>query len=317
MPGIDKPITQLIKPKELRQLMQRSMWPWLTDALIDWAVMIGTIALAGIWNNPFGYIIAILVVGNRQHALACLGHDGTHFLISDNRKVNEFLSGFLAWYPLGITNSGYRSLHNRHHKHLNTHDDPEIHHKRSRAPQWDIPMTPRRLFKYALLDLVGYSIPDYYIIVTFSKATNKSEYLVMGAYHLGVTIALITAGFWWAPLIWYGALITSFMMFFRLRLWLEHQGTDLVHRLELNWWQSSLFYPHLAWHHWEHHQWPSIPYHHLPEFRKKIGEVPVVNLRELIQHFNSLPKIPSGTPLRTGIPTVDVVEARKEERLAA
>ncbi|QQG36621.1 MAG: fatty acid desaturase [Micavibrio aeruginosavorus] len=283
-------------------LHKRSVFPWLKDAIIDWVVIAVAIAAAGIWNNPLGYVAAVIVVGNRQHALACLGHDGTHFLLSTKRKLNDTLSGFLAWYPLGITNSGYRSLHNRHHIYLNTEDDPEIHHKRSRAPQWDIPITPQRIIMYVLLDLVGYSIPDYYIIVTYSKATRKTEYVLLAAYHLSFIAVFLAAGLWWVPLIWYVSLVTSFMMFFRLRLWLEHQGTDLVHRLELNGWQSALFYPHLAWHHWEHHQWPAVPYHRLPELRKMVEDVPVITLQQLWEHFNSLPNISSGTPLSNGIP---------------
>ncbi len=303
MPAVSRDyLASRVTTDDLKRLHQRTLRPWLMNALLDWAIIIGVLVLAGVWRNPAGYILTILVIGNRQHALACLGHDGTHFLLSKNKKLNDFFSGFLAWYPLGITNSGYRSLHNRHHIYLNTQDDPEIHHKKSRAPQWDIPMTPGKLIRYALLDMVGYSIPDYYIIVTYSKATRKSEYIIMGAYHLAVSLFLVATGFWWVPIIWYISLITAFMMFFRLRLWLEHQGTDLVHRLDLNWWQSALLYPHLAYHHWEHHQWPAVPFHRLPELRKMVPDIPAITLKELIQHFDALPNIPSGTPLSEGIP---------------
>ena len=55
------------------------------------------------------------------------------------------------------------------------------------------------------------------------------------------------------------------MMSFRLRLWLEHQGTPETHRLHLNFWQAALLAPHNSWLHWEHHTWPTIPYHRLAE----------------------------------------------------
>jgi fatty acid desaturase len=148
-----------ITPAQLKVLNERAVWPWLKDALLDWAVMIGAVVLAGFWNNPAGYALAVLIVGNRQHGLALLGHDGTHCTLSHNRALNEFLTNLLAWWPLLLTNGGYRALHTEHHLHLSTDRDPEIVHKKSRAPQWDLPAPLARILLYAAKDLAGYSIP--------------------------------------------------------------------------------------------------------------------------------------------------------------
>ena len=209
------------------------MWPWLKDALLDWAVMIGAIVLAGLWNNPAGYALAVLIVGNRQHGLALLGHDGTHCTLSHNRALNEFLTNLLAWWPLAVdqwrlSRPAHRSSPSSGHGR-----DPEIVHKKSRAPQWDLPAPLSRILGYAAKDLVGYSIPDFWIIVTFSKPPRKADYLGLAAFHLIANALLFWAGLWWVSALWYGSLVTAFMMFFRLRLWLEHQGSDLAHRLDL------------------------------------------------------------------------------------
>ena len=143
--------------------------------------------LAGLWNNPAGYMLAVLIVGNRQHGLALLGHDGTHCTLSHNRALNEFLTNLLAWWPLLLTNGGYRALHTDHHLHLSTDRDPEIVHKKSRAPQWDLPAPLTRILGYAAKDLAGYSIPDFWIIVTFSKPPRKADYLGLAAFHLSRT----------------------------------------------------------------------------------------------------------------------------------
>jgi fatty acid desaturase len=86
---------------------------------------------------------------------------------------------------------------------------------------------------------------------------------------------LFGAGLWWVAALWYGSLVTAFMMFFRLRLWLEHQGSDLAHRLDLNPWEGALLAPHLAWHHWEHHQFPAVPYWKLPALRRLVPDQPL------------------------------------------
>ncbi len=199
--------TPLPRPRitadQLRYLNERAAWPWLKDALLDWAVMIAAIVIAGVWNNPAGYALAVLIVGNRQHGLALLGHDGTHYTLSHNRKLNDFLTNLFAWWPLLLTNGGYRSLHNAHHKHLSTDDDPEIVHKKSRAPQWDLPAPLPRILGYAAKDLVGYSLPDFWIIVTFSKPPLKSDYLGLAAFHLVANALFLSAG----PMVGIGALV--------------------------------------------------------------------------------------------------------------
>jgi fatty acid desaturase len=298
-------IAKNVKASDIKPLYKKCLWRWIWDASRDWCVIAATIAAASWWNNPAGYILAVLIVGNRQHALSCLGHDGAHFTISRNRNLNEFLANIMAWFPVGLTNSGYRNMHNMHHLHLNTAHDPEINHKGMRAPQWDLPATPLTILKYAAMDLFGYSLRDYWIIIRFAKPNTNWSYAALVTWHLAANAACLFYGIWWVPLLWYASVTTSFMMFFRLRLWLEHQGTDWVHRLELKWWEEALFYPHLTYHHWEHHQWPAVPYCRLPELRKLVPELPTVTLAELLKGFGTLPRIPSGTPLSGGIPGRD------------
>ena len=96
----------------------------------------------------------------------------------------------------------------------------------------------------------------------------------------------------------FGALVTAFMMFFRLRLWLEHQGSDLAHRLDLKPSEAALLAPHLSWHHWEDHQWPAVPYWKLPELRRLIPDQPLVTLPSLIKFYKACPATLSGHPHR-------------------
>jgi fatty acid desaturase len=103
-----------------------------------------------------------------------LGGEGT---LSHNRALNEFLTKLL-------TKGGYRALHTDHHRHLSTDRDPEIVHKKASALQWDLPAPLTRILGYAVRDLAGYSIPDFWIIVTFSKPPRKADYLGLAAFHL-------------------------------------------------------------------------------------------------------------------------------------
>src|ERR1700719_4110033 len=283
----------------LRELGARALFPWLTDAAMDWLIIAAALAMIQLWPHVYTVLAGILIIGNRQHALAILGHDGTHYTLSRNAAFNDFLTNLLCFWPLGLTVSGYRALHYAHHKHTGTENDPELGHKRLRAPQWDLPATPRTVLRHALMDLIGNSIADYVIIVRFSKPSAKREYIPLVLFHAVATSLLLACGLWVTALAWYASLVTSFMMFFRLRLWLEHQGTGDTQRLQLTWWQSAILAPHNAWHHWEHHKYPTIPYHRLPQARRLLAGPVILTLEGLINELAATSPIPSGTPLRS------------------
>lgn len=282
----------------LRALGARAPLPWLADCAIDWIVIAAALAMIQLWPHVYTVIAGILIVGNRQHPLAILGHDGTHYTLSRNAALNDFLTNLFCFWPLGLTVSGYRALHYAHHKNTGTAHDPELGHKRMRAPQWDLPATPRTVLRYALMDLIGFSLADYIIIVRFSKPQARREYLPLALFHMLALSLLLGFGGWAMAAAWYAGLTTSFMMFFRLRLWLEHQGTGETQRLALTPWQGTLLAPHNAWHHWEHHKYPTIPYHKLPQARQCLTGPAILTLPELLAALAHADAVPSGPPLK-------------------
>lgn len=278
----------------LRSLSEPLVLPWLKDLFIDWAVLTISLSLVYFMPNPVTIFFCIIILGNRQHGLAILGHEGTHGRIAKSRWLNDLLSNIFCFWPLGLTASGYRKLHNQHHKNTGTEHDPELAHKRSRSPQWDLPAKPLKILKYAFLDMVGLSLPDYYIIVTYSKPEKNSDYIPLGLWHILFIGAFIFTSFWWIPILWYASLVTTFMLFFRLRLWLEHQGTSDTHRLHLTPVEGAILAPHNIWYHWEHHKYACIPYHQLPKARHMMTNVPVMKLTDLLEFFDKAAPSKSG-----------------------
>jgi fatty acid desaturase len=282
----------------LKALSAKTPWPWLADAALDWAVIAAALAAATLSGHPLAFAAAWFVVGNRQHALAILGHDGTHYTLLRTRWANDALTTLLALGPLGLTASGYRNVHFRHHKHTNTADDPELAHRRLKAPQWDLPATPRTVLGYAARDLVGYAIPDYLLFLRFAVPDHRLARPALALCHGAFVALAAAAGRIDVAVLWYAALLTTFMMQFRLRTWLEHQGSDSTHRLHLTPLERLLLSPHNAWYHYEHHAWPTVPYHRLPQLRAMTPGEPVMTLTELIGRYRLAAAIPSGTPLR-------------------
>ena len=117
---MQRPAKSSLDKEILLDLSRRTALPWLRDAVLDWTVIAGALGLVHVFSNPLTWLLALLIIGNRQHALAILGHDGTHFTLSHNRRLNDFLTNLMAFWPIGLTVSGYRALHFKHHKHTGT-----------------------------------------------------------------------------------------------------------------------------------------------------------------------------------------------------
>src|SRR5712692_4137354 len=116
----DAPPAGRLDTPTLRALGRRSLFPWLADAAMDWLVIAAALGMIHLWPHFYTALAGILIIGNRQHALTILGHDGTHYTLSRSAALNDFLTNLICFWPLGLTVSGYRALHYAHHKNTGT-----------------------------------------------------------------------------------------------------------------------------------------------------------------------------------------------------
>lgn len=294
---MNNPIKEIPK-SVLRELNPKNTFSWVRRSILDWCVIASFMYLAVIINHFAFYFITLFVIGNRQHALAILGHDGTHYTISKNRKINDFLSDVIAFGLLGLTTSGYRNLHFAHHKNMNTEHDPELMHRSKKAPQWDLPVTVPQILKYGFYDIFGYSVADYFGIILNAKPNKNYHYVFMIALNISFIGGFMFLNLSIVPALWYASLLTIFMMFFRFRTWLEHQGTDDTHRLKLSWVEGAILAPHDVWHHYEHHVCSAIPCYNLKYVRKYLSEKEIITLKGLFKFFKNSDRIKSGIPTK-------------------
>jgi fatty acid desaturase len=111
---------------------------WFHFALV-YAVIAGTIGLA-IWASremtSLGYgldwfillnAVVAVVIGASQHQLGGAVHEGTHFILFRNRKLNELASDWLAAFPIYTSTYQFRVHHLAHHQFVNDPErDPDI-----------------------------------------------------------------------------------------------------------------------------------------------------------------------------------------------
>jgi fatty acid desaturase len=301
----DERVTLLSRPQTFR---------WLGAALFDWGLI--ALAMAGAYfalqyaqasrfSPPSGILfifvcgLAIMVIGNRQHAIAILGHDGGHGLASSTRWVNDLLTEVFCFWPLNVGLGGYRAFHFKHHKTFGSAEDPELPHKRANAPRYDLPKTPREIFTYFWKDSIGLGIKEDLMLFELISGREGPLDVIGPIFWWGITLALLwTYGLWWLLILWFLALGSFFWATFRLRIWTEHMGTPDVHRISATWWQRALFVPHNTWYHFEHHRATTIPFWNLPKARGLNKEDSIKTIEELFESYATMPHIPSGTPLR-------------------
>jgi fatty acid desaturase len=244
------------------------LW-WFASVLRN--LLLIMLIIAGAWwsHTVLVYALAILVIGTRQHALVVLQHDGTHYHLSRNKRLNDFaMNVFTAW-PLGFSSSGYRRYHLAHHRSLGTPDDPELATYGRFAAKWSVNANIYSLFAF---DLVGFGARELFGLwddimkSRDPKASweRRTEIAGMVLWPVAAGGVLVTFGGWamlcCAAALWYVSLFTSFFAVFRLRAYAEHVGSDWTHR----WhkpalWRRLLYLPENTWLHWEHHTWPGIP----------------------------------------------------------
>jgi fatty acid desaturase len=284
-----------LPPALVQELTCRSGWRATLAIASDLAVIAVAIG-AGLvyWPNPFVLIPAVILIATRQHALFVIAHDAAHYLLFDERKLNDWAGRACATIQ-GLSMCSYRVIHRMHHNNLYGKLDPDT------ALHGGYPRGRWYLVKKLLKDLSGLTAWKTYAYFLFAApalntATNKairplddtSERLrndarhdrnIVIAFHVFVLIAFALSGYLVQYLaLWLLPLVTVVQAILRLRAIAEHGATtDFSSPLTaartnlggalLRW----LLFPHNVNHHIEHHLYASVPMHNLPALHREMN----------------------------------------------
>ena len=117
-----------------------------------------TIYLCHRYWNPMLYILAVAFIGSRQHALLVLMHDGVHYRLLRNRRLNDWMSEVMLAWPHLVSARQYRKNHFGHHKYLNTAEDPDLKRQEGRRGV-GLSAGGAELAKMLFRDAVGLNAP--------------------------------------------------------------------------------------------------------------------------------------------------------------
>lgn len=272
-----------LPPEELRKLSTLNPWVSILHIGLEWLGIIGAIWLCSHYWSIWLYIPTVMWIGARQHALLILMHEGTHYRLFKNKRLNDFVSEvFLAW-PNFITARAYRVSHFAHHRHISTDDDPDWVRKKNH--EWEFPKSWADLGRILLKDVFGLNTHQLIAEVTDLADTPEKESKPPRGYTLARVAFYLTAlaaviYFQWFLgflLFWLIPFGTWFKMIIRIRGIAEHYGLDdaaygLTRTTILSWFDKLFVAPNNINYHLEHHLYPSVPFFRLPRLHKKLME---------------------------------------------
>ena len=271
-----------LNPQALRPLTRLSPWRFGTHILLEWTIIIGVAAACSHFWSPMLYIVSVIVIGARLHALGIMAHDGTHFLISRNRFWNDLITElFLAW-PVFLSVTAYRAMHLNHHRHLNTEKDPDWARnepdKLIRSPSWQefiarfVGLWPTQLQLAAMVGH-GAEVADPQV-ARVRRVFRVSIYLaVLG---LGITLNSLDS----LLLYWLTPLGTWFLVSMRIQGTSEHFAVESTimcnsaRTVTPNWLERFLIAPKNVNYHIEHHLYPGVPFYRLRQLHKELSGLP-------------------------------------------
>jgi fatty acid desaturase len=303
-------------PKDLvRELTRRK--PWRATAAIahDVAVLAAAIGAAlWFWPNPLVIVAAVVIVGTRQHALFVIAHEAAHYLLFENRRLND-LAGRACAMLQGLSMCTYRVIHRLHHNHLYGELDPDT------ALHGGYPRGKAYLMKKLLKDLSGLTAwKTYAYFLGGAPALNTSTNVAVRplddtspklrddartdrnlviAFHVTLLILFAWSGYLLQYLVlWILPLVTVVQAILRLRAIAEHGATaDFSSpltaartNLGATWLRWALF-PHNVNYHVEHHLYASVPQYNLPALHAEMERRGVLQGAEVIAFRATLGKI--------------------------
>jgi fatty acid desaturase len=292
------------KIKELSQLQPARAVLW---TLGEWAAICTAIALAAYFWNPLLYVLAVIFIGARQHALLILGHDASHYRTLRTRWQNDLFANIFMMWPTFASVEGFRKFHGTHHQYTNLQDDGNRHiwytHDAAGelAPDWQFPKT-RWGLALVILRRAAFLTGLFWIVrgLVGSTLIPSSTWMraVRFAFYAGVIVALTSFGLWWEfVLFWIVPFCTWHIAAQYIRLICEHSAVESdeeeysITRTTIPTLLERIFVlPCNVGYHLEHHWYPSVPFYRLPELHRALMERQGFREHAVVRHsvFTSL-----------------------------
>jgi fatty acid desaturase len=259
--------------------------------LVEWLGIAAAIALCEAVWHPILYVLAVVWIGARQHALTVLGHDAAHFRLLPGRSWNDWVGNLAVMWPVFLAADGYRHYHGEHHRFTGMPNDGNrrIWGTHTAAgeftSEWTFPKTRAGLV-LTVLRRAALFTGLFWILRGFAAAVilRRSWGHLAGrmAYYAGIVGAMAAAGALRGfVLYWIVPYCTAHIAFQYIRLICEHSAVEsgdpayaMTRTTLARWWERWLLLPRNIHYHIEHHWYPSVPFYNLPALHGRLRAQP-------------------------------------------
>lgn len=288
---------ELLGPAEIHGFTERSDLAGARAVITSWAMIAGAFALLAWKPNPLTFVVAVVVIGGRQLALAVLMHEAAHRTLFRSRLLNDVFTDWVCARPVWTDLARYRQHHLAHHAHAGTDSDPD------RSLVEAFPVSRASLARKLARDLLGMSGIKRALGLALMDA-ERLAYAVSGdvkrlprqpvATHarafcrnagpailanVVLLAALRACGCAWVYTAWIVAWFTTYGLFLRIRSMAEHAclegGRDPLcntRTTHASWLARLTVAPHEVAFHLEHHLLPTVPYFRLRALHSRLRE---------------------------------------------
>jgi fatty acid desaturase len=280
---------RLLPPEEVRRLSQLTPFRGALHVLFQWTMVVGSAWLAWRHWHPALYVLVVAFIASRQHAMLVLVHEGAHYRLCKDRRINDWVTEVaLSWPFVLVRMRDYRRTHAAHHRGLNTAEDPDWRAKQS--PDWIFPQSGRRLAGQLLVQLSGLGLA--LLLADFGnqippgarsgEVDERAMVLARRAFLAGAAALIVASGLAVPVLLfWVVPFVTWLQLCLRIRAIADHfaiAGRCDVYaetRTVLPTWFERVFIAPLGIHyHLEHHLYPSVPAYRLADVHRALMAVP-------------------------------------------
>jgi fatty acid desaturase len=277
--AFDGAIPVKLSKEELRDLSSLSPLRSTFHIVAEWTLIVAAILLCRRHFSLVVYLLTVAFIGARQHALLILMHDGVHYRLFRDRRLNDWTAEIILAWPNLISARAYRKNHFAHHRYLSTGQDPDWARRQGDA-SWVFPMRLRRLAMLILRDLSGLGAIFYLMLVRtlLSKDTGGSRGFLAARYGFYAAVIVIFAWFGALHLLlmyWIVPLFTWLIVIFRIRSIAEHSAIEgranayaQTRSTRASLLEHIFVAPKNVNYHIEHHFYPSVPFYRLPELHR-------------------------------------------------
>ena len=282
-------IPERLPPAKIKKLSALQPGRALAATAEEWAAIAASIAICVYFWHPALYLLAVMVIGSRQHALLILGHDASHYRYLPTRWQNDLFANLLLMWPTFASVEGFRKFHGTHHQFTNLPGDGNRHIWYTHdamgelEPGWVFPKT-RLGLALVLLRRAFFFTGMFWIVrgLVGSFLIPSPHWMLVAklAFYLGVAGALTVFDAWGGFLLyWLVPFCTWHILVQYVRIICEHSAVESdeeeysITRSTIPTWLESIFIlPRNVGYHLEHHWYPSVPFYRLPELHRLLME---------------------------------------------